>query len=265
MEEGNRGISLAGIALVAGMWSYAAFILMPLRVLARLRSPRRALAPGGLGARFSLEGVGPHSALGHGTHVAAFDDAADDYDRCVGPIFAAALDALGQDLSLGSRVLDIGCGPGAALRRVARLVADGEVVGVDLSLAMLRIAHERARRAGLANIALYQADAARLPASFAGAFDVAYSCLVHHHLTDPLGALRSIAASLRPGGMYAAIDATGPRLTRLATPLTRAVDPGWVRFWERDRLLSQLASAGLERVRWVPLAPGVGMAIGTRA
>jgi len=250
------------------MWLYGASILVPLRMLARLRSPRPSLAPGGLGARFSLEVVGPQTALGPGAHFADFDDVALDYDRCVGPfagpIFAAALDALGPDLSRGSRVLDVGCGPGAALRRVARLVADGEVVGVDLSLAMLRIAHERACRAGLANVALFQADAAELPASFVGAFDVAYSCLVHHHLTDPLGVLRSIAASLRPGGMYAAIDATGPWLTRLATPLTRVVDPGWVRFWDRERLLSQLAAVGLQRVRWVPLAPGVGMAIGTR-
>jgi SAM-dependent methyltransferase len=144
-------------------------------------------------------------------------------------------------------------------------VADGEVVGVDLSLAMLQLAHERARRAGLANVALYQADAAELPVSFAGAFDLAYSCLVHHHLTDPFRAMRSVAASLRPGGLYAAIDATGPTLTRLATPLARAVDPGWVRFWDRERLLSQLAAAGLVQVRWVPLAPGVGMAIGARA
>jgi ubiquinone/menaquinone biosynthesis C-methylase UbiE len=251
------------------MWLYAAFILLPIRVRARLHSPPAPLAPGGLGARFSIEAAGPRSALGPGAHHAPFDDVAPDYDRCVGPfsgpIFAAALDALGPSLSRGSRVLDVGCGPGAALRRTARLVADGEVVGVDLSLAMLRIADEGARRAGLANVALYQADAAELPASFDGAFDIAYSCLVHHHLTDPHGALRSIAASLRPGGLYAAIDATGPRLTRLATPLTRAVDPGWVRFWERDRLLAQLAAAGLERVRWVPLAPGVGMAIGARA
>lgn len=262
-------MSLAGVALVAGMWLYAAFILLPLRVLARFRSPRPPLSPGGLGARFSLDNGGPKTVLGPAARHADFDDVAPDYDRCVGPfagpIFAAALDALGPDLSRGSRVLDVGCGPGAALRRVARLVADGEVVGVDLSLAMLRIADERARRAGLANVALFQADAAELPANFAGAFDVAYSCLVHHHLTDPVGVLRSIAASLRPGGTYAAIDATGPRLTRLATPLTRAVDPGWVGFWDRDRLLSQLADVGLQHVRWVPLAPGVGMAIGTRA
>lgn len=269
MEQARGSISPAGIALVAGMWLYAAIILLPLRALARVRSRRLPLAPGGLGAHFSPQLGGPHSVLGPEAPSADFDDFAPDYDRCVGPfagpIFAAALDALGPDLSRGSRVLDVGCGPGSALRRVARLVADGEVVGVDLSLSMLLVAHERARHAGMSNVALFQADAADLPASFAGAFDLAYSCLVHHHLTDPLGAVRSIAASLRRGGTYAAIDATGPFLTRLATPLTRAVDPGWVGFPDRDRLMSLLVAVGLERVRWVSLAPGVGMAIGTRA
>jgi SAM-dependent methyltransferase len=251
------------------MWFYAAFILLPIRARARMRSPRAPLPSGGLGPRFSIDASGPRPALGSDARVADFDEVASDYDRCVGPfagpIFAAALDALGPSLTSGSRILDIGCGPGAALRRVARLVAEGEVVGVDLSLAMLDLAHESARRAGIANVALYQADAADLPAVFLGAFDLAYSCLVHHHLADPLRVIRSVAASLRPGGLYAAIDATGPRLTRLATPLTRAVDPGWVRFWDRDRLLCQLGAAGLERVRWVPLAPGIGMAIGAHA
>jgi ubiquinone/menaquinone biosynthesis C-methylase UbiE len=249
------------------MWLYAGLILLPLRVLAT-RRPKQPLGDGGLGARFSPQSGGPPTILPGRGRPADFDDVARDYDRCVGPfsgpIFSLALDAIAPHLRLDSRVLDVGCGPGAALRKVARLVTRGEVVGVDLSLEMLRIADARARRAGLGNVALFQADAAELPIAFAGSFDVAYSCLVHHHFTEPLAAVRGIAASLRPGGVYAAIDATGPRLTTLATPLARAADPGWVRFPRRQALLDLLAAVGLERVRWTPLAPGIGMAIGTR-
>ncbi|HAF10050.1 MAG TPA: SAM-dependent methyltransferase [Chloroflexi bacterium] len=253
--------------LVLGMWLYAGFILLPLRVLAtRRRAP--PLGEGGLGAQFSPQTGGPTVILTARGQPADFDEGAADYDRCVGPfsgpIFSLALDAMAPYLRSGSRVLDVGCGPGAALRKVARLVARGEVVGVDLSLEMLRLADERARRAGLGNVALFQADAAELPLPFTGSFDVAYSCLVHHHFTQPLASAQGIAASLRPGGVYAAIDATGPRLTRLATPLARAVDPGWVRFWGRQALIDLLVAAGLERVSWTPLAPGIGMAIGTR-
>jgi len=268
VEEGGRKVSLAGVALVLGMWLYAVLLLLPLRAWARLRRRRPALRSGGLGIRFSPQVDGPRpAAVRHAP--AEFDDIAPDYDRCVGPfagpIFASALDAIAPYLARGSRVLDVGCGPGAALSSVARLVADGEVVGVDVSLPMLKLAHERARRERVANVALFQADAAELASSFADSFDVAYSCLVHHHLSDPTAAVRGIAATLRPGGVYAAIDATGPRLTALATPLARAVDPGWVRFWAREALMRLLADAGLERIGWIPLAPGIGIAIGTRA
>jgi ubiquinone/menaquinone biosynthesis C-methylase UbiE len=251
------------------MWLYAGVILLPLRLRASRRAARTPLRAGGLGARFSPQPGGPVVARQASVAPADFDDMATEYDRCVGPfagpIFTLALDAITPHLRQRSRVLDVGCGPGAALSAVARLVASGEVVGVDLSFEMLRVAEARARRAGLGNVALFQADVAALPASFAGSFDVAYSCLVHHHLTEPVAAVRGIVASLRPGGVYAAIDATGPRLTWIATPLARAADPGWVRFPGRQTLIDLLAAVGLEQIRWMPLAPGIGMAIGTRA
>ena len=260
--------ALAGIALVGGMWLYAALLLLPLR-LPHLRRGPRALPPGGLGLHFSGRSDGPHPDDRVARSAAPFDPVASDYDRCVGPfaepIFAYALDAMRPHLARGSRVLDVGCGPGTSLRRVARLVADGEVVGVDLSIEMLRLAHERSKKEGIGNVAFYQADVAALPSVFGASFDVAYSCLVHHHLERPLEAVRNITASLRPGGVYGAIDATGAVLTTLATPLARAVDPGWVGFTRREPLMALLRSAGLDDVRWVPLSPGVGMAIGTRA
>jgi ubiquinone/menaquinone biosynthesis C-methylase UbiE len=258
--------ALAGIALVGGMWLYAALLLFPLR-LPHLRRRHLALPTGGLGARFS-ERQGPHRDERIPPAAADFDPVAADYDRCVGPfaepIFAAALDAMRPHLARGSRVLDVGCGPGASLRRVALIVPDGEVVGVDISIAMLHLAHDRSLKERIANVAFYQADAAALPSSFTESFDLAYSCLVHHHLERPLDVVRNITASLRPGGAYGAIDATGAVLTTIATPLARAVDPGWVGFTRREPLLALLRAAGLGSVRWVPLSPGVGMAIGTR-
>jgi ubiquinone/menaquinone biosynthesis C-methylase UbiE len=258
--------AVAGFALVLGMWLYAAVVLLPMRL--RAHRPSAPLGVGGLGARFTPQTGGP-AVITARSRPADFDEGADAYDRCVGPfagpIFGFALDAMSPYMRSGSRVLDVGCGPGAALMQVARLVPGGEVVGVDLSLEMLQLADERARRAGVDNVALFQADAADLASTFARSFDVAYSCLVHHHLTEPAAAVRGIVASLRPGGIYAAIDATGPRLTSVATPLARAVDPGWVRFWTTQGLMDLIAAAGLERVRWMQLAPGVGMAIGVRA
>ena len=276
-QEGRARVSFAGVALVAGMWLYAALLLLPIRVAARLRSRPSAALRGwspdlrypvhGLGPRFSSEGLGP-TVLSVPRDRAAFDDVATDYDRCVGPfaspIFSSALDALAARMPRAARVLDVGCGPGAALLRVARMVPEGEVIGIDVSLGMLRIAADRARAAGSRNVALFQVDATEIPERFDAAFDLAYSCLVHHHLVDPEAAVRAISASLRAGGSYAAIDAAGRVLTAIASPFTRRVDPGWVAFRRREETMSALSGAGLRQVTWIPLAPGIGMAVGTR-
>ncbi|NNF87504.1 MAG: methyltransferase domain-containing protein, partial [Acidimicrobiia bacterium] len=49
-------------------------------------------------------------------------------------------------LSASDRVLDIGCGPGAAVRKAAAIVVDGEAAGVDRSEPMVDIARRRSRR-----------------------------------------------------------------------------------------------------------------------
>src|ERR1700757_2108409 len=101
--------ALAGIALVGGMWLYAALVLLPLR-LPHLRRRRRALPVGGLGLHFSERSAGPHPDERIAQSAAPFARVAADYDRCVGPfaepIFAAALDAMRPHLARGSRVLD---------------------------------------------------------------------------------------------------------------------------------------------------------------
>jgi len=64
----------------------------------------------------------------------------------------------------GMRVLDIACGSGEpAISLAALLAGDGEVVGVDISPAPLKIAEERARQRGLSNATFQQADAHALP------------------------------------------------------------------------------------------------------
>jgi len=64
----------------------------------------------------------------------------------------------------GMRVLDIACGTGEpAISLAALLGGDGEVVGLDISPAPLKIAEERAAQRGLSNATFQQADAHELP------------------------------------------------------------------------------------------------------
>lgn len=107
------------------------------------------------------------------------------------------------DLRPTDRVLDVACGPGLLARAMAPRVA--EVVGVDLTPAMLEKGRTLLREAGHDNVVLQEADAQALP--FAdGTFDVVVSRLALHHLADPGGAVVEMARVLRPGGRLGVFD-----------------------------------------------------------
>jgi len=100
----------------------------------------------------------------------------------------------------GMRVLDIACGTGEPTISLAALLAgDGEVVGVDLSPAPLKIAEERAVQRGLTNTRFQQADAHELP--FADeSFDCITSRLGVMFFSDPPRALAEMHRVLKRGG-----------------------------------------------------------------
>src|SRR6185503_8594701 len=55
-----------------------------------------------------------------------------------------------MDFKPTDRVLDLGCGTGWASRRLARMVPEGEVVGMDVADEMLRRAEQAS--SGIANV-----------------------------------------------------------------------------------------------------------------
>jgi len=122
---------------------------------------------------------------------------ADHYERAVAAydqaLFAAA------DIRPGDRVLDIGCGTGSTAREAARAAAPGEVVGVDLSSAMLAIARARAAAEGLANLRFEQVDAQVHPFE-PGGYDVAIGRTSAMFFGDRVAALANIGRALRAGG-----------------------------------------------------------------
>jgi SAM-dependent methyltransferase len=97
-------------------------------------------------------------------------------------------------LGPGRRALEIGCGTGLFLERVAR--SGAEIHGMDLSAELL--AKARARVGGLANVSLHRGDAHRMPHPD-GCLDAVYGSSVLHHL-DLAPVLREVHRVLRPGG-----------------------------------------------------------------
>ena len=98
------------------------------------------------------------------------------------------------DLVRGKAVLEVGCGTGLILSRLAPIAS--HLTGVDLSAGML----EKARGRGLAVV---QANALTLPFPDAS-FDVAVSFKVLAHIEDIRGAVSEMCRVVKPGGYVAA-------------------------------------------------------------
>lgn len=256
------------------MWWYSAFVLHPARLAGRPRASIDGVAwpRAGRGPLFStradrivpLDAPSPNAEL-----VREFDRMARSYERYVAPfsapVWQRALSLLRERVPADARILDVGCGPGVELRAAARLVPRGEVVGVDLAGEMLQVAAREAERRSIRNVAFVQADVSSLPAALDGSFDVAYSCFSHHHFPDPAAACREVLRTLVPGGVYCVIDVGREWLRRLAAPIARLGDPGWIGFATPDEIAALLRAAGARQVAVTPLLPGIDMVLARTA
>jgi ubiquinone/menaquinone biosynthesis C-methylase UbiE len=154
-----------------------------------------------------------------------------------------ALEAL--DLKADDRLLDVGCGSGAAVRLAAQTVR--RAVGIDLSPAMIVRATELA--GGADHVEFGVGDSEQLP--FAdGEFTAVLCTTSFHHYPDPAGAVGEMARVLDAGGRVAIGDPTADQFgVRLLDAVLRRFQAGHVGFQrtaDRERLL---AGAGLALTR----------------
>jgi ubiquinone/menaquinone biosynthesis C-methylase UbiE len=102
-------------------------------------------------------------------------------------------------LGPGDAVIDIGCGPGAAVRQAVR--AGAQAIGVDPAPIMLRTARLLTRR----GVSYRQGAAEQLPVDD-GTAQVAWSIATVHHWRDLDAGLREVRRVLEPGGRFVAIE-----------------------------------------------------------
>lgn len=108
-------------------------------------------------------------------------------------------------LAHGERLLDVGCGLGeAALGLAQDLGEGGEVVGVDISERMLRVARSNAG-ASPCRVRFTVGDACSLDEANAS-FDAARSERTLQWLADPATAVAELVRVVRPGGRVSLID-----------------------------------------------------------
>lgn len=124
---------------------------------------------------------------------------------------AAAAQALEQailtqaGLRPGMKVLDLACGPGIVSCLLARMVGEGEVLGLDLSPELIKEAEAAAGHHGLANLSFRQGNVYGLELEDAS-FDFIYARFLFQHLEQPQKALVEARRVLKPGGILAIAD-----------------------------------------------------------
>jgi ubiquinone/menaquinone biosynthesis C-methylase UbiE len=112
--------------------------------------------------------------------------------------------------SLAGILLDVGCGPGNIVLKIARRCPRLSMVGLDYSQNMVQTARRTAAEMGLDGRVFFQrADAGRMP--FAdGSFDVVLSNSVLHHLADPSRMFREMLRVVKPDGAILVRDLRRP-------------------------------------------------------
>jgi len=99
------------------------------------------------------------------------------------------------DLKGDERILDLGCGDGALSAKLADLVPQGSVLGIDASRGMIEVAAKHVR----ANLRFELLDIGAL--AFSDAFDVVFSNATLHWVKDHRRLLANTLAVLSPGGV----------------------------------------------------------------
>lgn len=157
-----------------------------------------------------------------------------------------------MEVPRGGRVLDVGTGPGFLGIEVAqRLRGDGcQVVGLDLSEAMLELAaHNTWRRSLQSELTWLAADAKAVPFDD-GEFDCVVSCDSLHHWENPSPVLDEIARVLKADGNYLIHDLKRPqqRVSRLVSWLIGMTIPSDVRRQYQTSILAAYSSHELRAI-----------------
>lgn len=172
-----------------------------------------------------------------------YEDYAQSYaDRTLNAAAPPLFDRFVAELTLPSRVLDLGCGGGRELRSLARLGHD--CLGVDLSPRLAAIAEARS---GMPVLVADMRSLQFRPRRFDGV--IAIASLLHLDDQDRDRLLSQIASWLAPDGLFLVTMKVGHGVDR-------AEDGRAYSYIEPDAWQAQLRSCGLHPVQ-TRLSPGV--------
>jgi SAM-dependent methyltransferase len=132
------------------------------------------------------------------------------------------------ELRPGTKVLEIGPGPGRLLIPTAqRVLPGGEAVGIEIQPAMIERLERRADQAGVTNLKVILGDATQshVPES---SFDLVFMCTVLGEIPDRAAALTRCYRALKPRGILSITEMFGdPHYQRQSVVRRLAEDAGF--------------------------------------
>lgn len=126
--------------------------------------------------------------------------------RLLGQVLPLA-PGLEAKLRAGIYVLDVGCGKGRVLLRLAREFPNSRFIGYDLCQESIEHAQALASESQLTNLAFYRYDAAQMQDE--AALDLATTFDAIHDQKDPAAVLRNIYRAVKRGGTFLMRDIAG--------------------------------------------------------
>lgn len=156
-------------------------------------------------------------------------------------------------LSPGTSVLDVGCGPGTLTAEIARRVAPGAVVGMDLNPEMVAAAEAASPPGEIANLVFYRGDIRQ--SEWTGEFDLVNAARALQWIPDAAAAVAAMARAARPGGRVVLLDFAHVKAEWSRPPAA------WTRFYRA--FLDWRGAAGLDNAiadRLPDLCEAIGLA-----
>lgn len=105
-----------------------------------------------------------------------------------------------KDRQVSGTILDMGTGPGRLPIEIAKQIDNVEVVGIDISEDMVRIARKNAEKEGLADRVRFNVGSAYNTGFEDNSTDLVVSTGLIHHLREPIKAFNETHRILKRGG-----------------------------------------------------------------
>ncbi len=145
-------------------------------------------------------------------------------------------------------ILDVGCGGGRTIHKLAAIASGGKVYGIDYSAASVAVArHTNLQLIKAGRVNIQQGSVSSLPFSDA-IFDVVSAVETHYYWPKPLDDMHEILRVLKPGGRLVVIAETykGRRFDALYQPAMKLLRATYLSVSEHRDLFSAAGYSEIE-------------------